>query len=66
MHEFIVCYQIKYFEDELSSFFFAGTCIVSGSEDHTVIVWSLHTFSKLHTIKVHSDAVTSVKLKVRG
>lgn len=45
---------------------FTGTCIVSGSEDNTVIVWSLSTGSKLFDIKVHSDAVTAVKLKVRN
>ncbi|XP_062596857.1 F-box/WD repeat-containing protein 7-like [Saccostrea cucullata] len=39
------------------------TCIVSGSEDHSVMVWSLENCTKLLEIKVHLDAVTAVILK---
>jgi transducin (beta)-like 1 len=38
----------------------AGDFLVSGSADHTVILWKLATFQKLHTYAIHSNAIIDI------
>lgn len=41
-----------------------GTCLVSGSEDKTLVTWNMHTGSKIYTVHGHSDAITAIKIQV--
>ncbi|XP_052106696.1 F-box/WD repeat-containing protein 7-like [Mytilus californianus] len=40
-----------------------GTCLVSGSEDKTLVTWNMLTGSKIYTVRGHSDAVTAIKIQ---
>ncbi|VDI19575.1 F-box and WD-40 domain protein 7, partial [Mytilus galloprovincialis] len=40
-----------------------GTCLVSGSEDKTLVTWNMHTGSKIYTVHGHSDAITAIKIQ---
>lgn len=37
-----------------------GTCMVSGSDDQSVLIWNMNTGDIKHVVKGHSSAMKSV------